>query len=53
VTTFGYDSLDRLQTVTDPLLRTQSYAYDDANRVTTQTFTDGNAWSLATTPTAT
>jgi YD repeat-containing protein len=41
--TFAYDGLDRLQTVTDPLLRTQSYAYDDANRVTTQTFTDGNS----------
>jgi RHS repeat-associated protein len=35
--------LDRLQTVTDALSRTQSYAYDDANRVTTQTFTDGNS----------
>jgi RHS repeat-associated protein len=42
VTTFGYDPLDRLSSVTDPLLRVQSYVYDDANRVVGQVFTDGS-----------
>jgi RHS repeat-associated protein len=42
VTTFGYDPLDRLSSVTDPLLRVQSYTYDDANRVVGQVFTDGS-----------
>jgi RHS repeat-associated protein len=42
VTSFSYDSLDRLANVTDPLLRVQSYVYDDANRVVGQVFTDGS-----------
>ena len=39
-TAFGYDELDRLTTVTDPLSRTEGYAYDDANRMVAQTFAD-------------
>jgi len=42
VTTFGYDRSNRLSSVTDPLLRVQSYVYDDANRVVGQVFTDGS-----------
>ena len=40
ITSFGYDPLDRLESVTDPLMRVQSYVYDDANRVVGQVFTD-------------
>ncbi len=40
VTTFGYDELDRLTSVMDPLTRTQQYVYDDANRVVGQIFPD-------------
>ena len=47
VTTFGYDELDRLKTLTDPLSREQGYSYDNANRVTVQKFSDGNAVNLA------
>lgn len=34
---FIYDTLGRLETVTDPLLRQSTFTYDDANRVETQT----------------
>ena len=42
VTTFGYDELDRLTSVRDPLTRVQQYIYDDANRVVGQIFPDTN-----------
>jgi RHS repeat-associated protein len=42
VTGFGYDDLDRLDSVTDPMNRVQQYGYDAANRVVTQTFADGS-----------
>ncbi|MEO8452826.1 MAG: hypothetical protein ABI647_23755, partial [Gemmatimonadota bacterium] len=38
MTTFGYDSRSRLATVTDPLQRSVSFTYDNADRVTRQTF---------------
>ncbi|MDA8021255.1 MAG: hypothetical protein MPN21_27795, partial [Thermoanaerobaculia bacterium] len=40
-TSFAYDTLERLDTMTDPLLRTVSFTYDDANRVTQTTLPDG------------
>ncbi|MDA8018097.1 MAG: hypothetical protein MPN21_11685 [Thermoanaerobaculia bacterium] len=39
-TSFAYDTLERLDTMTDPLLRTVSFTYDDANRVTQTTLPD-------------
>jgi RHS repeat-associated protein len=42
VTSLGYDDLDRLTSVTDPLNPAQGYSYDDANRVAGQTFADGS-----------
>src|SRR6266545_4154300 len=40
--TFAYDELDRLASVTDPLHRTVIFGYDSANRVISQTRADGN-----------
>lgn len=41
LTSFTYDSRQRLKTVTDSLNRTVSYDYDSADRVITQTLPDG------------
>lgn len=38
---FDYDSLGRLATITDPLLRQVTFDYDAANRVTSQTLPGG------------
>ena len=38
---FEYDTLGRLSTITDPLLREVSFTYDGANRVLTQTLPGG------------
>ncbi len=40
-TVYGYDSLDRVSSITDPLLRTVNFGYDTANRVTAKTLPDG------------
>jgi len=41
VTTFDYNDLGRLETVTDPLNRTTTMAYDLAGRIERQVLADG------------
>jgi RHS repeat-associated protein len=38
---YGYDARGRLTSVTDPLLRTAGYVYDDADRLVTEVTVDG------------
>ncbi len=44
---FAYDPMGRLETLTDPLLRTVSFSYDLANRVEAQTLPGGRAVGFA------
>ncbi len=46
VTTFAYDGLDRLVTVTNPDLTTRSFTYDDMNRLLTATNELGKTWTM-------
>ena len=45
--TFAYNNLSYLQSITDPIGRVESYLYDAAGRVTTQTLTDGRVIQYA------
>jgi RHS repeat-associated protein len=45
-TSYGYDTKHRLSSITDPMQHTVSFMYDDADRVTKQTFSDGSSVSF-------
>jgi len=47
VTSFAYDTLGKLASITDPLRRQVSFSYDLAGRPTRQVLPDGRAISLA------
>jgi len=51
VTSYAYDSGDRLQSVTDPNIHTTSYTYDDFGNKTSMTNSDNSTYEYAYSPT--